>query len=321
MATNQKPISKSLTDSDKLLKLSWKAKCFYIFQKLHSDNLATIKANPYFLKGELYPKDDSITPEIIKEIIKECVEAGLLIHYKNNGIEYLHDPQAGNHEKIVGNMSEKGEYPLPEKQQITAWEQRFNGVYTQIYRKKPFKTQKIGKKNGEKPLESVNTPSKSVYTPLERVNTPLKSVNTPSKSVSPEDRRLKIEDRRLKIEDKIFLSEFSNENYGRLVFLLRDLILQNNSKAKITNSQLKNWYKEVRLMVERDNRTLEEIEFVITKSQDDSFWKENILSMEKLREKFDQLWIKFKNENIGFRGRKLSEADKAFKKQLEEEGY
>ena len=300
MATNQKPISKSLTDSDKLLKLSWKAKCFYIFQKLHSDNLATIKANPYFLKGELYPKDDSITPEIIKEIIKECVEAGLLIHYKNNGIEYLHDPQAGNHEKIVGNMSEKGEYPLPEKQQITAWEQRFNGVYTQIYRKKPFKTQKIGGKNGEKPL---------------------KSVNTPSKSVSPEDRRLKIEDRRLKIEDKIFLSEFSNENYGRLVFLLRDLILQNNSKAKITNSQLKNWYKEVRLMVERDNRTLEEIEFVITKSQDDSFWKENILSMEKLREKFDQLWIKFKNENIGFRGRKLSEADKAFKKQLEEEGY
>ena len=122
-------------------------------------------------------------------------------------------------------------------------------------------------------------------------------------------------------EDKILLSEFSNENYGRLVFLLRDLILQNNPKAKITNSQLKNWYKEVQLMVERDNRTLEEIEFVITKSQNDSFWKGNILSMGKLREKFDQLWIKFKNENIGFKGRKLSEADKAFKKQLEEEGY
>ena len=208
MATNQKPISKSLTDSDKLLKLSWRAKCFYIFQKLHSDNLATIKANAYFLKGELYPKDDSITPEIIKEIIKECVEAGLLIHYKNNGIEYLHDPQAGNHEKIVGNMSEKGEYPLPVKQEITLWEQRFNGVYTQIYRKKPFKTQKIGEKNGEKPLKSVNTPSKSVYTPLKRVNTPLESVNTPSKSVSPEDRRLKIEDRRLKIEDKYIVSDF-----------------------------------------------------------------------------------------------------------------
>jgi len=105
-------------------------------------------------------------------------------------------------------MSEKGEYPLPVKQEITLWEQRFNGVYTQIYRKKPFKTQKIGKKNGEKPLESVNTPSKSVYTPLKRVNTPLESVNTPSKSVSPEDRRLKIEDRRLKIEDKDIVSDF-----------------------------------------------------------------------------------------------------------------
>ena len=131
----------------------------------------------------------------------------------------------------------------------------------------------------------------------------------------------KISKDKIREDNKIFLSEFSNENYGRLVFLLRDLILQNNPKAKITNSQLKNWYKEVQLMVERDNRTLEEIEFVITKSQNDSFWKGNILSMGKLREKFDQLWIKFKNENIGFRGRKLSEADKAFKKQLEEEGY
>jgi len=131
----------------------------------------------------------------------------------------------------------------------------------------------------------------------------------------------KISKDKIREDNKIFLSEFSNENYGRLVFLLRDLILQNNPKAKITNSQLKNWYKEVQLMVERDNRTLEEIEFVITKSQNDSFWKGNILSMGKLREKFDQLWIKFKNENIGFKGRKLSEADKAFKKQLEEEGY
>ena len=74
-------------------------------------------------------------------------------------------------------------------------------------------------------------------------------------------------------------------------------------------------------MVERDNRTLEEIEFVITKSQNDPFWKENILSMGKLREKFDQLWIKFKNENTGFRGRKLSKADEAFKEQLRKEGY
>ena len=131
----------------------------------------------------------------------------------------------------------------------------------------------------------------------------------------------KISKDKIREDNKIFLSEFSNENYGRLVFLLKDLILQNNPKAKITDSQLKNWYKEVRLMVERDNRTLEEIEFVITKSQNDPFWKENILSMGKLRKKFDQLWIKFKNENTGFRGRKLSKADEAFKEQLRKEGY
>lgn len=73
--------------------------------------------------------------------------------------------------------------------------------------------------------------------------------------------------------------------------MLRFLILQNNPKAK-TPSALDGWVDTVRLMVERDGRTLEEIDFVIGFSQKDDFWRRNILSMEKLRKQFDQLWMK-----------------------------
>jgi hypothetical protein len=74
--------------------------------------------------------------------------------------------------------------------------------------------------------------------------------------------------------------------------LLKTRILQNNPKANITNSQLKQWTEIIRLMIERDNRTLNEIETLIEFSQKDDFWKTNILSMQKLRKQFDQLTIK-----------------------------
>jgi len=42
-------------------------------------------------------------------------------------------------------------------------------------------------------------------------------------------------------------------------------------------------------MFRKDERTPEEVETIIRFSQEDSFWRSNILSTAKLREKFDQL--------------------------------
>jgi hypothetical protein len=81
----------------------------------------------------------------------------------------------------------------------------------------------------------------------------------------------------------------------RLVQLLVDLIQQNNPKSRVSqmseNAQ-RNWLDQCRLLREMDKRTPEEIEMVIRWSQEDSFWKSNILSMPTLREKFDRLWVK-----------------------------
>lgn len=47
-----------------------------------------------------------------------------------------------------------------------------------------------------------------------------------------------------------------------------------------------------RLLIDRDNEDVDEIIRVIDWATSDSFWKSNILSMSKLREKYDQLRIK-----------------------------
>lgn len=49
------------------------------------------------------------------------------------------------------------------------------------------------------------------------------------------------------------------------------------------------WYDAARLMMSRDGRTAEQIHAAIDWSQDDEFWRANILSMAKLREKYDRL--------------------------------
>ena len=65
-------------------------------------------------------------------------------------------------------------------------------------------------------------------------------------------------------------------------------IRRNDPKAK-PSPESQGWINAVRLLIDRDGRTLQEIERVIEWCQADEFWRGNILSAPKLREKFAQL--------------------------------
>lgn len=75
---------------------------------------------------------------------------------------------------------------------------------------------------------------------------------------------------------------------------LFERILENNPDHKESN--LQKWADDARLMIERDGRTEEQVVFLIDWSQQHYFWASNILSIAKLREKFDQLVMQFKKE-------------------------
>lgn len=77
----------------------------------------------------------------------------------------------------------------------------------------------------------------------------------------------------------------------RLTEWLVTCMRNNNPNVKIPKDLTK-WHKEMDRMLRLDKRTFIDIYNVITFCQTDSFWKSNILSVPKLREKFDTLYMK-----------------------------
>ncbi|WP_206430633.1 hypothetical protein [Brevibacterium aurantiacum] len=63
-----------------------------------------------------------------------------------------------------------------------------------------------------------------------------------------------------------------------------------------TPNRTKTNHDSIRLLIDRDGYTLDQIRYVISWCQQDNFWKANILSPKKLREKFPQLVARVKSE-------------------------
>lgn len=92
-------------------------------------------------------------------------------------------------------------------------------------------------------------------------------------------------------KEKVF--ELEDGEY-LLASLLFSLILENNPNHK--SPDLQAWAAEIDKMIRLDKRSPETIEFLIRWSQQDSFWKANILSTAKLRQQYDQLFVKAKSQ-------------------------
>jgi len=71
-------------------------------------------------------------------------------------------------------------------------------------------------------------------------------------------------------------------------------ILKNNPHHKKPNLEL--WSNDIRLMMERDKRTEEQIRYLMNWVQQDDFEMVNVLSPRKLRKRFDQLVMKVKQQ-------------------------
>jgi hypothetical protein len=91
-----------------------------------------------------------------------------------------------------------------------------------------------------------------------------------------------------KEKEKDICSEKSSE----LSSLLKELILTNNPKALLKENVLTNWGKTFDLMLSKDKREPQDIEAVIRWTQADDFEKTNVLSADKVRARFDNLYMK-----------------------------
>jgi hypothetical protein len=89
----------------------------------------------------------------------------------------------------------------------------------------------------------------------------------------------------------------------RLSEILAEMILENNPQNRSVNNgkrreSVSKWATDIEKIIRIDNQQPGTIERVIRWSQSDSFWKVNILSGSKLREKWDQISAKAIPVNI-----------------------
>jgi hypothetical protein len=84
------------------------------------------------------------------------------------------------------------------------------------------------------------------------------------------------------------------DDVERLCARLADKIEANGSKRPTITQ---GWRDSCRLLLDKDKRTEAQVTKAIDWSTNDSFWRVNILSMPKLREKYDQLRLAAQREN------------------------
>lgn len=83
----------------------------------------------------------------------------------------------------------------------------------------------------------------------------------------------------------------------QLAMYLFSKIKENNPEHKeLNDSQKQKWADSIRLMIERDKRTPQQIHNMIDWCQADSFWRNNILSTAKLRKQYDTMAPKARKE-------------------------
>lgn len=99
----------------------------------------------------------------------------------------------------------------------------------------------------------------------------------------------------INLMSEVFTSDYEPINtYDSIAFkfwkqIYDNLIAKDIKPTSLQRSKIKEWTREVRLMIEKDSRTEDEINELIDFLAKDSFWANNIKSTSKLREKFEDL--------------------------------
>ena len=133
----------------------------------------------------------------------------------------------------------------------------------EAYTNQKIKRQEDGRKGGRPRKEQIETHTEDVLTNIIEEDKPIKEKRTTSENAT--------------------VAHYSSD-VEYLTDLLANKIKENNPNAK-TPAKLDAWKKDINSMIELDKYRFEQVARIIEFCQSDDFWKSNILSAKKLREK------------------------------------
>jgi len=97
-----------------------------------------------------------------------------------------------------------------------------------------------------------------------------------------------------------FADKFNSDEFKLTKYLI-NYMLRNDPNAKVPKpetTKFDNWCVNIDRMIRLDNREVDEIKHIIEFSQNSDFWRSNILSTSKLREKAGTLLLQSQNEAL-----------------------
>ena len=257
---SNKVLKDSIWTSKKLSRCSLMAQLHYPRLYLLTDDWSCLEIDLDVIRGRAYPKLPVVTLKDIEGYLKEFEGNGLLFVWTLNGSVYGYF--TGKEEGRLDSPSRRHsrKTPEPPQEQLTAYYNKFNTLEESL--QSAYKEGSNYLQNGLLNLNLNLNPNLNPNPPY------LSEVKTP------------------------------DEQDIKLVQLLIELMEKNypdsSTLKRLTPKRQDDWVRQCRLLREADKRTPEEIETIIRFSQSDSFWKNNILSMPKLREQWDQLYMKAK---------------------------
>lgn len=161
-----------------------------------------------------------------------------------------------------------------------------NSVICNVYRL--HMTEQNPGSNGPTPRSDRPTPQVTEIHPLGHTDLDPRSHRPTERepiNETPSTKESAVADATAEAVQKVDLNT-GRDDVNRLCVLLADLIEQNGSRRPTIT---KGWRDSARLMLDRDARTEDEVRGAIIWSQNHEFWRGNVLSMGKLREKYDQM--------------------------------
>lgn len=238
--------------SEKVAALPLSTRLTFIGLWTHVDDNGVATDNDKLINAAIWPLEEDPRESLLRtrEDLRRLSEARLIVRYKAHGKALLFILNWDEHQKV--SHPAKPRYVRPTPEQVRE-------AFTPATSENAHPSTSFGQDSGEAPEDLASPPE--IFGPEQGAGSREQGKETTS-------------------------SDASRPDVERVCAHLADRIEGNGSnRPKIG----KGWRDEARLMIDKDGRSEEQIHSAIDWCQDSTFWRGNVMSIPKLREKYDQL--------------------------------
>lgn len=267
-------IKESIRISYDINELSPEAEVSFYRLLTYADDFGRFPSDIRILQSQLFPLKASIRSKDLDTWMSELVNGGLIeLYIGNDNKPYGHFPTWEDHQNRRANQSK---YPNPPGDG-----KYFESFEAQLKESDLRRKQMISHDSSRKQMQADDSECSRTRT---RTRTRYSNLDTREVSQTPEKREF---------DDGVL--EIANH--------LRDSIVRWEPEHRYSKNppSLKSWCTEIERAIRLDGRNMEQlklfIDYIFTQNTSvANFWKPNIQSGGKLREKFDQVVGQIKNE-------------------------